>query len=118
MLNLNSFRTLKTETKMKFILLILTLVPIDAFNIGSAGNVVGAAKKFLTGTKRTKATQNKIAQQTAAHNYPPQYGQSDDGIMKKSVDFLSNGALIVGGLGSIVNHFTGTDTPVSSFLLF
>ena len=72
----------------------------------------GAAKKFLTGTRKAKS----VIHQTPLENTMPgavSVGKSGDGIMKKSVDFLANSALLVGGIGSIYDHFTEDTTPVS-----
>ena len=87
---------------------------IETFSLGKASSsAIGAAKKFLSGTRKAKST----IHQTPIENTLPgavSVGKSEDGIMKKSVDFLANGALLVGGLGSIYNHFS-EPTPVSIY---
>ena len=96
--------------QFRLFLLCLTLTTVESFKIGGASSAVNAAKRFLAGKKKTQAVQTNIAQQQATYAI----GQSsDDGIMKKSVDFLTHGSLLIGGLGSIYDHFSDSSTPVS-----
>ena len=86
----------------------------DAFKIGSAKSAVAAAKKFLTGTQKAKSI---VHGTPLANTSPGSVGTSEGGIMKKSVDFLANSALIVGGVSSIYDHFAEPETPVSTFFI-
>ena len=95
------------------ILMLLNIQFVEPLSIGSASKAFGAAKKFLTGTRKAKST---IHQTPLEQTLPGavSIGKSEDGIMKKSVDFLANSALLVGGIGSIYDHFVDpTTTPVS-----
>ena len=95
------------------LVVLLTIFSIEkspeGFTIGNAKSAMNAAKKFLTGTKKAKST---VHGTPLAQTPPGAVGESD-GIMKKSVDFLTNGALIVGGLSSVYDHFAEPVTPVS-----
>ena len=102
---------------MRFTLFVVILLPttIHTFSIAnSAKSAMGAAKKFLAGTRKAKSTvhQTPLGSTSPGAVSVSQSGESG-GIMKKSVDFLTNGALIVGGIGSIYNHFAEPATPVS-----
>ena len=99
--------------QLSIILLTMNIQHGESLSIGSASSALGKAKKFLLGTRKAKSTIN----QTPIENTMPgavSSGKSDDGIMKKSVDFLTNSALFVGGIGTIYDHFTEDSTPVST----
>ena len=101
------------------ILVILTLAryiqPVDSVSIGGAKNAFNAAKKFLTGTRKAKSTVHGTPFHQTAPGAVSVSGQSD-GIMKKSVDFLTNGALIATGIGTVWDHFKAPEPTVSSNL--
>ena len=99
--------------QLALILILPNMLCVNAFSVGGATSAFGAAKKFLTGTRKAKS---HIHQTPLTETAPGavSVSQSGDGIMKKSVDFLANGALLVGGLGNIYDHFASD--PVSIFI--
>ena len=103
--------------KLVIIVLFAQMVPTtEAWSIAGAKNAVGAAKKFLNGSRKTKsAIQGTPVSQTLPGSVNTS-GQSD-GIVKKSVDFITNSAMAVVGIDTVYDKFFGGDEPVSFFFL-
>ena len=102
--------------QLTIILVLSNIYTAEAFRLGGVSTAIDAAKKFVTGTRKAKSQIHQTPLTNTAAG-AVSVGQSD-GIMKKSVDFLANSALLVGGVGSIYHHFAGDDETVSQSFLF
>ena len=83
----------------------------DGLSFAGAKTAVSAAKNFLTGTRKTKSVLHGTPLSQTAPGSVNTSGESD-GIVKKSVDFLSNSAMAIVGLDTIASVFK-KDEPVS-----
>ena len=104
---------------MQFTLLFVLMNPapsVDAWSIGGAKTAVTAAKNFLTGTRKTKSLAHGTPLSQTSPGSVNTSGESD-GIMKKSVDFLSNAAMTMVGVDTVVDLFK-PDEPVSLYHTF
>lgn len=88
----------------------------DGLSFAGAKSAVSAAKNFITGTRKTKSALHGTPLSQTAPGSVNTSGESD-GIVKKSVDFLSNSAMAIVGLDTIASVFK-KDEPVSIFLFY
>ena len=102
--------------QISILVVITTLTPaVQPWSIGGAKTAVSAAKNFLTGTRKTKSAIHGTPLSQTSPGSVNTSGESD-GIVKKSVDFLSNTAMTIVGLDTIASVFK-KEEPVSCYTL-